>query len=1037
MSKLEFSILIFEFVDDDCNVKSIRVFDVRKSGFITIRDFASKAFGFSSIKMAYLDEENDWCTLVEGTWEDALRYAKPGPSLDCEGHLRIKVTHALVTQDLDQLQPHALATQDLEQLQRIGGDLDQRRLIPALAFAGLRLMVELEIQDPSLQEVFNGFSNGSTQATDLPHFVHTMTRAFDNLPRELQLQVAPCVWEKSVMVASQVRNSTVLVKMFEVHPDVMCDRCEVIPIFGARFTSEHGQNFCRTCYQNRGTGAHQLIRNKSEVVGVTVTSSLGQNSVREPHGHSCQKSFREHNGVSCNHCTSEPIFGRRFKALSIPDFNLCQICWARLLLLPVAADLRFQEIDVDGLGPLLDEIALETLEPELEKIKKQQQVNVEEVGATVSAASVDPKPEEDLADQEGRCDGSPVILPDTVENLEACRPDFHEDSGRRDGALVIMPENVENIEFCRPNLHEDKLSSGILTETLSPSASYEAMAGVIADGKGMEAEVNTSVASVSNFSTGTPVGGGLIVVGTNTQHATVIDTLDLPRESADDSATSAVANGTAELDAVMARIETETTANKSGSGAQSSETDAAVVAFPQITAPGDRTDPAEAKAELDDATSVEPEIHLNSSSDVFVLGAMPVATDERDALAVKIGTMGDVIRLDTGVCRTGENAAVEKIPFADADHSESASDSAEIIPHVSIDGSAQDSARTSEAVADCTSLSKEANAEGSRSSSPRVGDGVIDEETLSLEAGLHRSGGTVHRIEPDMPILEDTICRGNSSNENVRTPDTKSDCNVPVVTEEVFEIPGVNCAEAVDKDVSSVEHNTDINVDVCVEGPSYSITGGGAVGELSVVLPSHQDEELSAEHRLTDNGVSFGVSSNSVRKALVENHRIHEVDIDYGAVFEPISRRQNREVVGDSAVVVETLPDLVSMRTKPATGTCDDDGGAFFETTPAAIRELKNKQAHKDKLFADRLLEEECISTDQTRAEHAKTDGVATGNGVQSHLFSKMPVQTASQPVPVPGRDAAACPQDEKTKTQVDLDDNSDMDDWVFEDGVI
>merc|ERR1712176_1395911 len=101
-----------------------------------------------------------------------------------------------------------------------------------------------------------------------------------------------------------------------------------------------------------------MTRQKSNVSGVVVCSSLPRNRA-DP---STTDIVARHDGVACTSCLSNPIVGRRFKALFIPDFNLCQICWAGLLVQSDASDFRFQEVEPDGLGPLSDEVASECIE---------------------------------------------------------------------------------------------------------------------------------------------------------------------------------------------------------------------------------------------------------------------------------------------------------------------------------------------------------------------------------------------------------------------------------------------------------------------------------------------------------------------------------------------------------------------------------------------------------------------------------------------------------------------------------------------------
>lgn len=241
--------------------------------------------------LQYADEDEDWCTLTEATLDDALGFAisgQEGTLLRLRAAVHPKVPPAepaaassgpaLAAVKTEARPPTAsLADVVLLELNRLGQGSDMRELVPRLAEAALRVVQEA--QEPALYQfidVLMAAQERRLRAEELPAHLPAVVQVVQSLPGDMIARWGPQLNTELDKAAAQLRSETGgHAQPVEVHPNVVCDGCQVSPIVGPRFRSLVRQDYdlCESCMkkkENEREGGFCQI--KSEILADVETS---------------------------------------------------------------------------------------------------------------------------------------------------------------------------------------------------------------------------------------------------------------------------------------------------------------------------------------------------------------------------------------------------------------------------------------------------------------------------------------------------------------------------------------------------------------------------------------------------------------------------------------------------------------------------------------------------------------------------------------------------------------------------------------------
>ncbi|CAE8590124.1 unnamed protein product [Polarella glacialis] len=255
--------------------------------------------GRGFIRLLYLDDEGDWCTLNQDTVQDAVEFSRV---VQAAGAWRLEVRKLQVRLLLPEPQPqqtHAVCMavkmepdmeadrpicdgglvegQSLEvhqqgegqkcswerralaQLRELTKSADACRLLPKLAAVGLQIIEQA--QQPALYGLIDTlltFQEQDTEAENLPSVLPQIVSAMAKLPSEIAHSVLQRFRDGARKAISELQSSSSSSSEdVEIHHRIICDGCDVKPLTGARWKSLKKRNYdlCGACFD-------QAARNK-------------------------------------------------------------------------------------------------------------------------------------------------------------------------------------------------------------------------------------------------------------------------------------------------------------------------------------------------------------------------------------------------------------------------------------------------------------------------------------------------------------------------------------------------------------------------------------------------------------------------------------------------------------------------------------------------------------------------------------------------------------------------------------------------------
>lgn len=263
-------------------------------------------FDRTETRLAYLDDEGDWCTLNKETLSDAIQFAKlledhglpkiyklqvrimsfdlAQPSV-AMGSVAVKmepIDDAPVSSSSSSSQDHQKSWEDIafEELNALGANTDMRRLLPKLAAAALNLIEE--VQFPELFEILDilsAFRDGHLAAERLPAALPEMAATLRALPQEVTMPLLMRFREEAYKAAVDMKEEDATAsKDIEVHVRITCDGCEATPLLGPRWKSltHDDYDLCEACYRKGDRNPADWKRIRSEVFGSVQSSFYGQ-----------------------------------------------------------------------------------------------------------------------------------------------------------------------------------------------------------------------------------------------------------------------------------------------------------------------------------------------------------------------------------------------------------------------------------------------------------------------------------------------------------------------------------------------------------------------------------------------------------------------------------------------------------------------------------------------------------------------------------------------------------------------------------------
>jgi len=230
------------------------------------------------LRLVYLDDEGDRCTLTSSSLDDALAFGV----MNSEGMWALKVI--AFPQASGPEEPAAPPAEP-----------------KAASDAAMRIAVVPPLAEPA------------ASLSEVPPVAEPVASSSDS---------APC--------PAKAKSSN---RSLEVHPNVACDNCNQSPILGKRFKCLECEDYdlCERCHKRNNldgsvhahvnwvpveTQMHVEVRN---VKSVEVTQSYYAPLEAQP----C------HANIICDGCDVGPIVGSRFRCLTVPDYDLCSKCYAR------------------------------------------------------------------------------------------------------------------------------------------------------------------------------------------------------------------------------------------------------------------------------------------------------------------------------------------------------------------------------------------------------------------------------------------------------------------------------------------------------------------------------------------------------------------------------------------------------------------------------------------------------------------------------------------------------------------------------------
>lgn len=291
-------------------------------------------------RLAYCDEERDWCTLNKETLRDAMQFVMPVDGQAGVGCLEVQV-FTENSQDEEQEEEKQVACEAapstpaapipteadaIQALNMLARGTDLRRLVPRLATAALKFIEEA--QQPALYgliELLLDMQDGTLKADALPSVLPNILDVLTQVPPEDLLTLKERFKNEAVKVVEALKEeeSGEQKQVVEVHPEIICDGCEACPIVGRRYKSlmHDDYDLCKNCFDRESRNPEHWTQIRSDTVGEVVYSYYATPAVvRDP------DLPVVHHGVECDGCGQCPLRGRRFRCTNVPDYDLCEQC---------------------------------------------------------------------------------------------------------------------------------------------------------------------------------------------------------------------------------------------------------------------------------------------------------------------------------------------------------------------------------------------------------------------------------------------------------------------------------------------------------------------------------------------------------------------------------------------------------------------------------------------------------------------------------------------------------------------------------------
>lgn len=238
-------------------------------------------------RLAYLDDENDRCTLTKETLQDAMSFATPLLNLEFK-ELNFGKLSVVVVTETDKVEVEAPTLESTK-------------------------TVELHRNC-----VCDGCEAGPIMG---PRYKSLKHEDFDLCEQCFaQSDRNPRNWVRVASVAcAEAKPAATKGAPVEVHIRIACDGCDTSPIVGLRYKDlERDMDFCERCFrERREEGLHWCC----------VHSSSAVNAAHAP-PYSGPRVLEVHENTSCAGCSTSPIVGAGFKKDEADNVTVCERCFA-------------------------------------------------------------------------------------------------------------------------------------------------------------------------------------------------------------------------------------------------------------------------------------------------------------------------------------------------------------------------------------------------------------------------------------------------------------------------------------------------------------------------------------------------------------------------------------------------------------------------------------------------------------------------------------------------------------------------------------
>eukprot|EP00931_Biecheleriopsis_adriatica_P003982 TRINITY_DN105720_c0_g1_i1.p1 TRINITY_DN105720_c0_g1~~TRINITY_DN105720_c0_g1_i1.p1 ORF type:complete len:659 (-),score=202.57 TRINITY_DN105720_c0_g1_i1:62-1969(-) len=259
-------------------------------------------------RLAYMDDEGDWCTLNKDTFSDAVQFASeidvgvrqlqvrvlttPGQSMAADVAMKVEPSEEAPPTSscgsasscsswqnpAENDQQKILEQVVLKELNNLAANADMRHLLPKLAAAGLRIVEES--QHPALftlVEVLAAFRDGELKAESLPSVLPQLVSSALQLPGQAVESLLLRVKEEAQKALAELKQEQAASGAVEVHPNIVCDACDASPLIGGRYKSLTVENYdlCEACFRKSPRDESAWTRVRSDVTGTVVSSFYG------------------------------------------------------------------------------------------------------------------------------------------------------------------------------------------------------------------------------------------------------------------------------------------------------------------------------------------------------------------------------------------------------------------------------------------------------------------------------------------------------------------------------------------------------------------------------------------------------------------------------------------------------------------------------------------------------------------------------------------------------------------------------------------